>query len=398
MKSFLLLLGVPMILLGVSLDTLIENAKNNHYSLKSIEQRVSAIDEDIDISQNFADPLISLSLNDIQFNDVADRSREPMQATVVNLQQKIPYFGKRDAKKSKLDAQKEVLELSVEEMKVKLVKAIKITAYSIWQIEEELKIINEYFKLTKQNIELSSGYASSDSKSHMSIMSAEMTLSELRIKQSRLHGLLNGFYKKLSYLSAMEVKKIELDLEIKPHKHIDIYGEEKHQNVSYRSKVASLKVTEQNIKLKELDKYSDPTIKAGYYYREKFNDYASISVAFSLPLYGTQDLQIQKAKKLALSNKSEIADYNNLLESKIYEVHSKIEDAYRVYDIIHNQSMPQIEHMFELSSSSIKNGQELFIYINLLERKLALDNKSISVIASYNKYLADLESLTGATK
>lgn len=397
MKSFVLLL-LPICLLAVSLETLIQNAKNNHQSLKTIEQRVSAIDDSIDISQNFADPLISLSINDIQFNDVTDRRREPMQSTALNLQQRIPYFGKRDAKKKKLNAQKEVAQLSIDEMKVKLVKAIKITAYSIWQIEEELKIIDEYFKLTKQNIKLSSGYASSDSKSHMSIMSAEMTLSELRIKQSRLHGLVNGFYKKLSYLSAMEVKELEVSLEILPHKHINIFSREKHQNVSYKSKVASLKVAQEEIKVRELDKYSDPILKAGYFYREKFNDYASVSVAFSLPLYGTQDLQIQKAKKLALANKSEIADFNSLLQSQLSEVHSKIEDSFRVYDIIHNQSMPQIEHMFELSSSSIKNGDELFIYINLLERKLSLDEKSIAVVAAYNKYLAQLEALVGEMK
>ena len=394
--KFFLSLALPVWLLAVPLEILIENAKNNHISLKTIEQRVSALDDDLDISQNFADPLLSLSVSDIQFNSVTDRSREPMQATSVSLQQKIPYFGKRDALSQKITAKKRVLELSIDEMKVKLTKAIKITAYSIWQIEEELKIIDEYFKLTKQNIELSSAYANSDSKSHMSIMSAEMTLSELRIKQSRLHGMLDGFYKKISYLSAMEVTKLELLLTIQPHIHIDIFSKQKYQNVSYKRKLASLKAAEKEIKLRELDKYSDPVVSAAYFHREKFNDYANLGVAFSLPLYGSQDLQIQKAKKISLAKKSEIADYDNLLSSKILEVHSKIEDAFRVYDIIHNQSMPQIEHMFELSSSSIKNGDELFIYINLLERKLALDEKSIAVVAAYNKYLAELESLVGA--
>ena len=394
--KFFLSLALPVWLLAVPLETLIENAKNNHISLKTIEQRVSALDDDLDISQNFADPLLSLSVSDIQFNSLTDRSREPMQATSVSLQQKIPYFGKRDALSQKITAKKRVLELSIDEMKVKLTKAIKITAYSIWQIEEELKIIDECFKLTKQNIELSSAYANSDSKSHMSIMSAEMTLSELRIKQSRLHGMLDGFYKKISYLSAMEVTKLELLLTIQPHIHIDIFSKQKYQNISYKSKLASLKAAEKEIKLRELDKYSDPVVSAGYFHREKFNDYANLGVAFSLPLYGTQDLQIQKAKKISLAAKSEIADFDNLLSSKILEVHSKIEDAFRVYDIIHNQSMPQIEHMFELSSSSIKNGDELFIYINLLERKLALDEKSIAVVAAYNKYLAELESLVGA--
>lgn len=393
--KLILMLSLPIFLFSVELETLIENAKNNHLSLKTIEQRVSAIDDEIAISQNFADPMVSLNINDIQFDDVTDRTLEPMQTTAINFQQKIPYFGKRDALSKKISAKKKLQLLSLDEMKVKLVKAIKITAYSIWQTEEELRIIDEYFKLTKQNIELSSGYASSDNSSHMSIMSAEMTLSELRIKQSRLDSLLSGLYKKLSYLSAMEVTKIDLNLEVKLHKHIDNYNEEKHQNISYKTKVASLKVSQENIKVKELDIYLDPVVQAGYFHRETYKDYVNVGIAFSLPLYGTQDIEIQKAKKLSLAQRSEIADFNNLLDSQISQLHSKIEDSYRVYDIIHNQSMPQIEHMFELSSSSIKNGEELFIYINLLERKLALDVKSLRVVASYNKYLAELESLVG---
>jgi len=394
--KLILMLSFPIFLFSVELETLIEHAKNNHLSLKTIEQRVSAIDDEIEMTQNFADPIISLSVNDIQFDDITDRTREPMQTSSVNLQQKISYFGKRDALSKKVSAKKKVQELSLDELKVKLVKAIKITAYSIWQAEEELRIIDKYFKLTKQNIDLSTLYATSESSSHMSIMSAEMTLSELRIKQSRLDSLLGGLYKKLSYLSAMEVTNLDMSLKIKPHKHLDSYSKQKHRNVSYKMKVASLKVAEENIKVKELDIYSDPIIQAGYFHRETYEDYVNVGIAFSLPLYGTQDIEIQKAKKLSLAQKSEIADFKNLLDAQIFEVHLKIEDASRVYQIIHNQSMPQVEHMFELSASSIKSGEKLSLYINLLERKLALDVESLYAVASYNKYVAELESLVGA--
>ena len=60
--------------------------------------------------------------------------------------------------------------------------------------------------------------------------------------------------------------------------------------------------------------------------------------------------------------------------------------------------MPQIEHMFELSSSSIKSGDELFIYIELLEKKLALDEKSINIVAAFHKNLATLDALIGEMK
>jgi len=391
----LLLLFTPIFLFATSLETLINHAKNNHNSLKTLEQRVLVVESDIARSQNFADPMLSLSMGDIQFNDVLDRTREPMQYTAVALQQKISYFGKRHAKQAKLEAEKKLSELGIDAMKIKLVQAIKLTAYDIWKIEEDLKIVDEYFKLTKQNIELSSGYASSDSSSHMGIMSAEMTLSELRIKYSKLSSTREALYKNLSYLSAMEVTQIDLDLSIQKHKHIDLYQKVKHQNLTYKSKLAKLQVQNKNITIKELEKYPDPTIQVGYFQRQKYNDYMNLSVSFPLPIYGSQDLEIQKAQKLSLAAQSEVADTNQLLDAQITKIHSKIEDAFRVYDIIQNQSMPQIQHMFDLSSTSIKNGEELFVYLNLLERKLKLDEKSIEVIANYNKYLAQLDALIG---
>ena len=394
MKLYIILL-LPVWLFSESLSTLIENAKNSHSSLKTIEQRVSAIDNEYDISRNFSDPIFSFSMSDIQFSDPSNRSLEPMQYTAVNFQQKIPYFGKRDAQSRKISAKKQKVSLSLEQTKVKLVKGIKITAYSIWQIEEELKITDEYIKLTKQNIELYSAYASSDTKSHMSIMSAEMALSELKIKKSRLDGALVGFYKHLSYLSAMEVNSVEMDMEVKPLKDLSFYTQGKTQNISYKIKAATLREANEDIKVKELSSYVDPVVKVGYYYREAFEDYANIGIAFSLPIYSTQESNTQKSRKLALASKSEIVDIDNKNLAFIEQTYAKLEDSYRVYDIIQNQSMPQIEHMFELSSSSIKNGDELFIYIKLLEQKLSLDEKSIRVVTAYHKNIARLDALIG---
>ena len=389
---------LPVWLLGVPLESLIEHAKNNHTSLKSIEQRVSAIDNDYEVSRNFADPIVSLTMSDIQLDDISNRSIEPMQYTAINLTQKIPYFGKRDALGNKIKAKKEKVTLGIDAMKVKIVREIKITAYSIWEKEQELKITDEYIKLTKQNIELYSAFTSTDSKSHMSIMSAQMSLSELRIKQSRLNSSIKGLYKKIAYLSEMEVSSVEMDMKVyKPHP-LELYTKVQSRNITYKIKEATLNESNLDTKVKELESYIDPVVKVGYFKRESFQDYINIGVAFKVPLYGTQDSMTQKSRKLSLAAQSEIHDLDNLLVAKISAVHAKLEDSYTVHKIIMHESMPQIEHMFELSSSSIKSGDELFIYIDLLEKKLSLDEKNIIVVASYHKNQAILDSLIGEMK
>lgn len=364
-----LLFFLPLSLFAVELSTLIEYAKNNQTSLKTIEQRVSAVDDEYAISRNFADPVISLSVSDIQFKDPTNRSLEPMQFSSISFAQRIPYFGKRDANSDKIDAKKEKISLSLDEAKVKLVEGIKITAYSVWQIEEELKITAKYIQLTKQNIELYSALGSVDSKSHMSIMSAEMALSELKIKQSRLESSLVGLYQELSYLCAMEVKSIELNMQVRKPEDISFYTQTQSQNISYKIKEARLKEADKDIKVKELASYVDPVVQVGYYHRAAYEDYANIGVSFSLPIYGSEESQTQMSRKLSLSSKAEVTDFENLLEAEIIQTYAKLESSYKIYDIIQNQSMPQIEHMFELSSSSIKSGEELFFIYRFISKK-----------------------------
>lgn len=396
-KAFIVLI-LPIWLFAIPLEVLIENAKNKHTSLKSLEQRVLMFDDDLEISQNFTDPMLSLSVSDIQLDDISDRSIERMQYTALNYQQKISYFGKRDALGDRVSASKVKARLSIDALKVKLIREIKVSAFSIWQIEEELKITLEYIKLTKQNIELYSATSTSDTRSHMSIMSAEMSLSELKIKKSRLASSLKSLYKKVSYLAGMNVKSIEMDMRIEKPYAVESYLDNKAYNISYKIKQASLDEANKDVKVKELDQFSDPVLSLGYFHRESFEDYINIGIGFSLPVYGTQDAKLEKSRKAVLANQSEMSDYGNKVLSKIHQVHAKLESSYVIHKIIEDESMPQIEHMFELSSSSIKNGDELFLYIELLEKKLSLDEKNIAVVASYHKNLARLEALIGEMK
>ena len=111
----------PVWLLAIPLEVLIEHAKNEHTSLESLEQRVSMLDNDLEISQNFADPTLALSVSDIQLDDISNRSIERMQYTALNYKQKISYFGKRDALAEKITAKKAKATLSIDEMKVRLI-------------------------------------------------------------------------------------------------------------------------------------------------------------------------------------------------------------------------------------------------------------------------------------
>ena len=390
-----ILLFFPLLVSGASLDSLIDNALKSHTSLEVIKHKLSAVSDEYELTKNFSNPELSLSMSDIQFNDPFDRSLEPMQFSAINLKQKIPYFGKRDALSNKVDAKKEKILYGLKDAKVKLIQAIKIKAYTLWQVEEQLRITNEYIRLTNQNIELFTAYNNTDSQSHMSIMSAELSLSQLQIKKSNLNSLKEAVLKQLSYLTAQDVTSIELSPQIEQPKNIQTYLESVEANTLYKQKQAYKKELEADVKIKKLQSYVDPVVQVGYFHRQSFEDYLNIGVGFSLPIYGSEDSKQERSRKMMLAQNSEVSDYKNLVISKIYKLYAQLQDSYRVYNIIQKESLPQIEHMFDLSSSAIKNGAELYLYIDMLERKLKLDEQSIKAVASYHKTLASLDALIG---
>ncbi|WP_294963292.1 TolC family protein [Sulfurimonas sp.] len=394
----LALIFLPLLLSATSLSSLIESAKANHSSLQAIEKRLSAVDNEYEVSRNFVDPELSLSISDIQLDDATNRSIEAMQFSAINVKQKIPYFGKRDAASKKVNAKKSKVEFTLAQAKVKLVESIKLTAYGIWQVEEQLSITDDYIKLTRQNIELYTAYSTSDTKAHMGIMSAELSLSQLKIKRSKLKSILTGLYAKVSYLSTIKVDSLEVSMPVEEPRELAFYIDASSDNSAYKVKEAMLKEAQADVKVKELAGNIDHFVQVGYFYRENFEDYVNINVGFALPIYGTQDSKEEASRKRSLASKSEVIDFENALHTKVATQHARLQDSYRIYNIIKKESLPQIEHMFDLTNTSIKSGSDLFVYIELLAKKLRLEEQSIQAVATYYKIIASLDALIGTQK
>jgi len=396
MRIGLLILFATCTIGAQSITQLIDRSIKNHPSLQSIQHRLSAMDEKIEASQNFSNPDLSFTINDIQFDDPTNRGLEPMQYNAINVKQKFPWFGKLDARKTFTLAQKNVIMNSYEVAKTVLAEEISMTAYTMKELQERIRIINRYKTLAKQNIDLYTAYASTENKSHTSSMSASLMLSKIKIRAERYKTILKSQKAKLKYLVQEKISTISDTLQIKSPKPLGRYLSKLQNNPKYKMKLSEGHVADANKALHDLSITPDPYVKVGYFNRTEYPDYASITVGFSLPLYGSEKLNSEAARKEALAAESASLDYRYSLESEITIMHAKLTETYQIYNIIRNESLPQLEHMFELTQSSIQNGGDLFAYTNLLEQKLALEEELVSIKAKYLRTTAKLKSLTGA--
>ncbi|GIT97442.1 TolC family protein [Sulfurovum sp. TSL1] len=395
MRIILFTLWTVGVLQAESIQQLIDQSLKKHPSLQTIQHRLSAMDERIDESQNFSNPDISLTINDIQFDHPSDRGLEPMQFNAINVKQKFPWFGKLDARKNFTTAQKSLILDSYEAAKITLAKEIRMTSYSMKEIEARIRVVNRYKAVAKQNIDLYTSYASTENRSHTSSMAASLMLAKIKIKYERYKMILKNQQTTLKYLVQGEVSRVSDPLEIKRPGSLESYLSRSQNNLNYHMKLSEQHIAEANKVIQELNMAPDPYVNVGYYNRQEFPDYASVTVGVSLPLYGSEEHQAEAARKEALAAACASLDYRSSLESEITVMYAKLTEAYQIYHIIQNESLPQLEHMIELSQSGIQSGGDLFAYTNLLEQKLDLEEQRISIKAEYLRTQAQLKSLIG---
>ncbi|RLC45713.1 MAG: hypothetical protein DRI23_13160, partial [Candidatus Cloacimonadota bacterium] len=139
-------------LFGVTLSEIITTSLSKSPSLESINTRISANKEDIELSNQFSNPKITLITNTLD-------SDQAMSKTTLTLQQTIPFYSKRDSNQKVAIAEENILKEKLTYAKVVLVAAIKMEAYNIWELQELYKTIDEYVILTEQNLELYESYA-----------------------------------------------------------------------------------------------------------------------------------------------------------------------------------------------------------------------------------------------
>ncbi|MCF6206586.1 MAG: TolC family protein [Sulfurovum sp.] len=378
-----------------SIHSLIQDALKKHPSLQTIKHRLTAMDDQILKSRKWQNPDLSLTVSDIQFGDISNRSLEPMQYEAINVAQKFPWFGKLDARESLVQARKHVLLESYDAAKVALALQIKTTAYTIKELEARIAIVRKYIQLEKQNIQLYNDTIATDAMSHAESVTAELSLSKIEVKLQRYISILKSQREKLAYLVQKKISHIDDPLRIKRPPSLQRYFAKLENNPTLRMKASEDKVASANSRLVDLDAMPDPYVKVGYFHRNAFEDYAGITVGFSAPLYGTEALNSEIARKERLATRSALIDYKSRLESEIRAEYVKLKEAYRIYHIIKEKSLPQVSHMLELSADAIKSGADLFTYTNILEQKLFLEEEQIAVTAEYLKTEAKLKALTG---
>jgi outer membrane protein TolC len=389
-----LLIGALLLassLQAMSLSEIIEASLAKSPSLEVINARLKANKQNIAISNQFDNPELLFTKNTID-------AAQPMSQSVITLKQKLPYYSKREKREDVAVAEDKILQEKLQAARVALVARIKNEAYTIWELRELENIIDEYITLTKQNINLYESYTSVSDNQHMGIMKAELSLSDLEVQKTALDAKIATAYARLSYLGAVKVDNLDIDLHLDKKPNLTALKASLASNPDILIQEREIGKQNAKVQLADINNYPDVTLLAGYAYREKHDNYFNFGLGLSLPMYGREDAKEQQQRALLLAKKSQKSDTVLAIGSQIEIYYAQMLASYKIYHIIHDDALPQVAHMFELSSSSISTGSDLFKYIDVLFAKLDLEKKSINAVANYKRSEAQIAALKGETK
>jgi len=394
-RSLLGVLAAAALLNAQNVEELIRLSLRNSPVIGAAEVRSEQSRLQKEISRRFDNPNLQLLVNDIQTGDLTNRSIEPMQFTTLSLQQKIPFAGKRDARYDEAQALETSAALSLKQSRAQLASEVRQTVYRIWQIREEERIYGDFEKLVNQNGELYTALSSAASGRHMGIMASQMDLSQIRITRAGLAEERERSYALLSQLCAQRVDEVEVSLSMDTTLPLETYETALRNNFGYRAKEAQLQSADARLKQSSLEAYPDVSVQLGYSRREAFNDYWSVGVTIPLPVYGTESVKEQISREKVLEQSRDKEAVYLQLETALRQKYAEMARAAEVWRIIHEESLPQLNHMFELSEASIRNGDDLFRFTELLKQKLQLELQQSRAIATFHRARAELDLLVG---
>ena len=394
MKKILLSVGTIFTLsYGLNINEIVDKTLSNNYDLKSIQKAIDISKEELKIVKNWENPILTIGVNDIWFNEPLKRDKEAMQAQFIGITQMIPINNKLEILEEIAKKDKEIYELLLEDKKLQLKSKIYEYIYSILIIEKKLKFLDEYQNNIKRIEDLLTNIYKYNNSVQNEILTTKISFENLTLKKQKLKNLLNNLYLKLEEISYLkideinekiEIKKIRFSKDITTHPKIKILIKNilKYEDISH---------------YEDAKKYSDIKLNISYFQRDsKFNDYGNISLSIPLPFNNTEEVKSLIAKNKSLQKKDELESLKISLESQINILQNNLNFAYENYILIENKIIP-IKEKFQKNIETY-NSFEKINPLEMIKNLNEIINLKLSSLDELQKYYENYAQLIYYTK
>lgn len=388
------------------LQQLLEEADLNNPSLRAAHELIAVAESKIDQVTSLKDPVLSIALSNYPIDQLkADIT--PMTGNEIRLAQMFPFPGKLDAK-GKVAAEKSRWFASVyQDARLKIRQSVKDAWYrllfqqqAIELTNRNLKILDDFIKLTEVRYEVGKGLQQNVLKAHLQRSKQQDKLLRLQQQLESTQAELNSLAGRLtdqaleiseqltSFSGAYQLKLLQQDAADKR----PMFSAFNALIEQYRSQRT----------LADLDYRPDFTVWAGYRFRDDGlpdggTDFASAGVSFNLPVRkARRAAAVAEADSLLRMAYQKRNDFGNKVNLAIHRSLTKLEQATQLADLYKNGIIPQAEQTFQATLSAYQVDKVDFL--SLLDSLMTLyryEIDNVRVLSDQQRSRAQLEAAAG---
>ncbi|NOY78640.1 MAG: TolC family protein [Calditrichaeota bacterium] len=390
------------------LQQLIQLALKKNPGLRAKALLVESVRTRIPQAGALPDPLLSISLMNMPINSFSF-DQEPMTGKQVALMQKIPFPGKLGLKQSIAESSFEVEKFRKKEYENQLIGAIKKTYFSLFAVDQVLRVTEKNLQLLQEFIRIAETRYSVGKGLQQDVLKAQVEHSKLldqqitlRQRRRSLQAKLNSLVNRSVDTTIPEISTLHLDsLHLEPPELEKIAFESRPFLHALQTRIQK---SQQAVRLAQKGFFPDFSLGVAYTQRNRLRngmagiDYVSAVISINLPVYFAKKQSQKVSEMRAKKTEAEETFQNtlNMIRFQIEDAWSRVQKNKRQLELLNTGILPQASQSLDAALAGYQVGKIDFLTLLNNQRTLFMyESQYYQALAAYEKSLADLEVIVG---
>jgi len=371
---------------------LLSLAYSHNHELKALESELSALEKEVDLSKIWENPTLNLGVNDIFLREPLIRNQEA-QNEAISLSQKIPLGGKLDIKESIALQDVAIKKLELQTKKLEMQQEIATLEQTYVRITQDLALVAKYEKILEDLKNAHLAY-NTTSAHYVDTLNNTILQKNLSIEKKTLLKEKASLERKLESILATSMPEWHAKEGLLSY---GLSDEEKRLEKAPKLQLQNLQSTKEllNLRYEKATKIPDVTISLGYNRRQGRDDYAFLGFEIPLPIYGKENLSIQKAK---LTHSASEQSVLNTQKQLLFELKDELLNKELQYDKIalSKEVLHENQKMYEvLQNTALSQNDALLSLLNVLTQMLEAQKQINANTFAYNESIIKIYTLLG---
>ena len=391
------------------LAMLLKEAAERNPEVAAARKEAEAAASRIEPAASLDDPMLEVGLLNVPAQSLS-LQQEDMTMKMIGISQRLPYPGKRGLRREAALKDADASASGAREVVNRVQRDVKAAYLDLWLVDESLRLTEANLRVLEQLLSIAESRYSVGQSSQADVFKAQTQLSRMqeeRLKLGRdrptLEAELNRAAGRGGTAAAVnprapQAREADLNLET-----LRATARAKRPQLLAQQRIVDRTATQ--LELAKKDYYPDFDFRFSYGQRDNYQgmrreDLISFTVAMNLPVWGEKkrDPRVAEAQSAVGQSGSMLQARLNEIDSMLRQQVAAAGQALRSVRLYEGSLIPQARLTADASLSAYRVGRVDFL--SLLDSRMTVFNAEIGRAASlvaYNKALAEVEFLTGAT-